>query len=157
MWLPFKYRPIILCPSLSFSLGLWGRLTKTYKFKSSHTPLAPLFQNPNFTLGFAPQTFNWWINKGLLCIADFFDHKGILTKQFLIKKYQLPKSEFSQYYRIVYFIMSLTCNLDITSMTPMELCKNVDKLKVHISILYCILTSIPAKLGYMEPWERDLN
>lgn len=38
-----------------------------------------------------------------------------------------------------------------------SLCNNFDKLKGHLSIICSILTSILAKLGYMERWQRDLN
>lgn len=38
MWLKARDRPGILCPTFSFSLGLWDRLAKRYGFKSPHTP-----------------------------------------------------------------------------------------------------------------------
>lgn len=140
-------------PLGTFLLLLWHRWTKTYTFKSPHTPLTPLFQKPTFTLGLDPQIFNWWANKGFLTNRWF--SWSYWRKLFLIEKYQLPKSEFSRY---CHFINSLTCNFGMKSMTPMEyLCTNFDKLKGNISIIYSILTSIPVKLGYMEQWERDLN
>lgn len=40
MWLPTRDRPQILCPSLSLSLGIWDRLSKSHNFKLPHTPIS---------------------------------------------------------------------------------------------------------------------
>lgn len=70
IWLLMKNRPIILCPTLSFSLEIWDRLSRTQKFKSLHNPLAPLLKNRAFTPGLSPLVFKRWTKKGLIQIAD---------------------------------------------------------------------------------------
>lgn len=122
MWLQPKDRPVMMCPTLSFSLHLWDRLVKSYGFKSPHTPMAPLVLNPTFTSGLHPHTFAWWTNKGLQRIADLCDHSGILSKDTLRDKYQLPNSEFFCYFQIAHFLKSLQRTSDITTSTPMECC-----------------------------------
>lgn len=59
MWLQPKDRPVMMCPTFSFSLHLWERLAKPHGFKSPHTPMAPLVHNPAFTAGLHPHTIAW--------------------------------------------------------------------------------------------------
>lgn len=158
MWLHMKDRPIILCPTLSFSLSLWDRLQKPFTFRSPHAPLAPLTGNPEFTPGLNPQRLLWWTNKGLIRIADLCDHRGILSKQFLIEKYQLPNTELYHYVQIVHFLKTLQRKADIMTFTPMEyLCRSFDKHKGHISNIYGIFSSKSEKLFYMQKWEQDIE
>lgn len=136
LWLCPKERPIILCPTLSFSLILWDRLAARYGFKSPYTPLAPLLQNPASTLCLHPHNCTWWMNKGLLHIADLCDHRGVLLQACLRERH---------------FLHTLKCKSNLTSSTSMEyLCKTFDRHTGHISKLYSMLTNSPIKLFYME-------
>lgn len=55
LWLPSKQRPTIPCPSLLFSLGIWDRLSRAFKFKSPHSLLALLFQNQSSPWALPPK------------------------------------------------------------------------------------------------------
>lgn len=158
MWLKAKDRPAMMCPSLSFSLNLWDRLSTAYGFRSQHNPLAPLFGNTLFTPGLQPRNFLWWTNKGLIRIADYCDHRGALSKSTLQEKYEFPNSELFRFTQIRHFLATLNRTSDITTFTPMEnLCRNFDKHTGHISRIYNILTSSISKMHYMQKWEQDME
>ena len=158
LWLPPKDRPTILCPSLSFSLDIWDRVSRTQAFKSPHSPLAPLLRNRAFTPGLDPVAFQWWTNKGLLRIADLCDRGKVLSEQVLREKYQMPLIECYRYVQICHFIQMLARQGDLEVHTPMEyLCVRYDSLRGHISELYAMLMSSSTKLNYMLRWEEDLQ
>lgn len=123
MWLTAKARPVIICPTLSFSLNLWDRLSATYKFRSLHSPLAPLLHNPAFTPGPSPHDFAWCTNKGLLRIADLYDGRSVLSKQ--QEKYPLPHTEFYRHTQIAHFKATQKSYSISSSMSVEYLCKNL--------------------------------
>ena len=143
MWLPTNERPAILCPTLSLSLDIWDRLSRTHKFRSPHTPLAPFLQNKTFTPGLTPQAFNWWTNKGLMRIADLCDHKCMLSERAMIDKYHMPSTEGYRFTQLTHYIRTLARKGDLSTSTPMEqLCRQYDKIKGHISVVYSILSYV---------------
>lgn len=93
MWIPSKLRPPMLCPNLSFSLLLWDRCRIGKNLCSPHTPLSPLFINPEFIPGLASDLFQWWENKGLPRIMDFLSGNKLYSLEYYQSVLQLPSSE----------------------------------------------------------------
>lgn len=132
MWMKGKDRLVMLCPTLTFSLHLWDRLLASHGFKYLHTPLAPLFGNPPFTPGLHSHNFAWWTNKGLIRIAGFCDHTGVLSKQVLQEKCHLPNSELYRHTQITHFLGTLNCTSELTTSNSMEyLCRTFNKLATY--------------------------
>lgn len=123
------------------SFSIWDRLSKPYNFKSPHSPLASLLRNKDFTPGLTPLAFKWWSNRGFLRIADLHDHKGLLFKQTLIEKHQMPDSEQFRYTQRTHYMHTLSHKCNLVTMLPMEyLCHRYDKSHGHTSEIYTILT-----------------
>lgn len=120
MLLRTQDRTFILCLTLLFSLDLWKRLVARHGFKSPHTPLAPLLHNAAFSPGLHPNHFSWWMNKGLLCIADLYNHRGALSQTWLREQYQFPDSEMFRYLQLMNFLHSLKCEPDQSSSISIE-------------------------------------
>lgn len=151
LWFPTKDKPPIMCPSLSVALNLWDRVRSTHRLKSPHSPLAPILNNYAFTPGLPPQHFHWWTNKWLLHMADLCNAWGILSRQTLWEVYYTSSSEHFRYAHISHFLKSLGRHTDLTAMMTMEhLCKNINKIRGHISVIYGLLTSSSANLQYIR-------
>lgn len=126
---------------------------------SPHTPLAPIFCNPEFSPGLTPQLFQWWLNKGLLRIGDFLNGNQLHTIQYFKDEFLMPPSEIFRYNQIALFARSkLNQVVGPLTFTTFELtCQARGFQRGRISAIYTSLTEPDSKLAYMVQWERDLN
>lgn len=117
-----------------------------------------LLDNPAFPPGLHPQVFTWWTNKGFLRIADFCDHRGVLSKPYLPEKYQLSNPELFLFTQITHFLANMHRISDLTSSTDMEyLCRNFDKYTGHISKIDITLNTASSQAVHMNKWGHDMN
>lgn len=107
LWCPMKSRPSILSPALSQSFKLWDTLKHLPALTSVIRPLDHIFHNPRFGPGMDIKSFQWWLDKGMYRIGQFFTPCGPITLKHCNEKLELPGSERFSFLQISHFLSSL--------------------------------------------------
>lgn len=100
MWIPIKLHPLIMCPTLSYTLAVWDRQRVRKKLCFFHTPLVPILNNAGFTPGLLQHLFQWWENKCVFQIGDFLSGNDLHTLDYYKKNLQLLLNQTFQYNQI---------------------------------------------------------
>lgn len=122
LWCPPQSRPPILSPSLSQSLRIWDTLRKDPSLVSQSKPLAHIFRNPDFHPGLDIKAFQWWLDRGMYRIGNYFTSAGPISLAHCIKHLDLPISERFRYMQLSHFLHSIWVSKpDPPQFTPYEL------------------------------------
>lgn len=107
LWCPPKTRPPILSPSLSHALKIWDTLRKSPSFVSQCKPLTHIFHNPEFRPGLDRKAFQWWLDRGMYWIGNYFTSAGPISLTHCIKHLELPNSERFRFQQLSHFLHSI--------------------------------------------------
>lgn len=107
LWSIPKNRPPIMSPTLSHSFTMWDKLKSNPNLSSEMELLSHLFRNPKFPPGLDIKSFQWWFDKGLYCIGQFFTSRGPLSFAQCVSKLDLPQTEQFRFNQINHFLHSI--------------------------------------------------
>uniref|UniRef100_A0A8C5MEC2 Reverse transcriptase domain-containing protein n=1 Tax=Leptobrachium leishanense TaxID=445787 RepID=A0A8C5MEC2_9ANUR len=163
MWLPKRLRPKepVPCPPLSHSMAIWDSLASSKKLRQVSSSMLPLWRNPQFPLGQAPDQFSRFVKGGILRFRDLRDHTGLYSFDSMSAHSQLLPQDSFRYMQLHHFTSTIENKMSGSSpLTFFEhLCLSGDPPRGLISRLYTHLSSTPSlpTITYMAAWERDLG
>uniref|UniRef100_A0A8C5QNH5 Reverse transcriptase domain-containing protein n=1 Tax=Leptobrachium leishanense TaxID=445787 RepID=A0A8C5QNH5_9ANUR len=163
MWLPKNVRPKVptLCPPLSHSIALWDSLASSKKLRQASSSMLPIWRNPLFPPGQAPDQFSRFVEGGILRIRDLQDRAGLYSFDSLTARSGLHPQDFFRYMQLHHFASTTENKIaGSSSLTFFErLCLSGDPPRGLISRLYAHMVSTPSLpiITYMAAWERDLG
>lgn len=133
-----------------------GNRPVNYGLCSSHTPVAPLFNNPQLPPRISPALFRWWMNKGLYHIRNFLENRGVHPSSYLCKIWRFPLSEYFHLQQIHHFLHSLqTKSTDLAFRNPvrkqMYTKESPARKHLHVVQLFCF-SLVKTSLSKRETW-----